>query len=955
MLGTIELQVKTATFLATQIAKYRSRPWCPPSAQYGVQLQRVRFGTALIRQTVPDEFTVFGRDYYGDISPLPTTAKGFLTQLDLELELDLTTEDAIAAHPNTMPPDLLVLRPHVIFNLYVIPSDTDGCVLVMNRSGVEWPPGSVPTLPVPVPLPPGTTPTSILEPLILSMLPSISVPVNLSTGTMGVSNIINAGLAADSSGNRLVLRAESFTLNDNPIRWTNFHRGAIVDRLGSSDWSLFIKASDMVDLLNNSIWEGLRDQIDSSGNAHLISCATDYTRGNGTATFTTTAFIRVTPPVIPDFTKEVPIVTTFSHNAATGGIVVEIWLKGIEDLVSDATGLFSVAMLFVGPFLSIPLTVLFGEGRSYLEDEINGVSPGDIGDLEFTHVTPYLLRATMPIPSPTLLGSTAKVTQLVADPDGFNLQGTWPLVTLTDSKLTVKSDGFDWRGPDFSCGQSEHGIGQQIRDNPVQFTRLTASIVLGQTGQLPISLCSAILMNAPSDVGPEVKFGFVPSNVPTTVFLAAPGTWASTHPNLPIKVTLRTSTGVLDVVIPACGPLSQEIITALAGAAEIKVLNCERVVPAAFEHIRSGQKFSVAWINNPLVDPPRPEEITQRFGSFELWSVQAYGLTPGENLSLGTGASAQIRAAWANARGQVSLATMLPVGEVPVLSGTLSQEVGPAARRRLQASTVTSDDFRAQGLSVFRQSYVRGGTLPFRTAPRDLVPLPGLGRGRFAALVEGSVVCIAATNPQSPRQLDTKGADGARGLLPLPDGVLAYGVCGAIVLKGDGTSRDLGEHGMEVLGAAVVGNQIALLRRGGLETRPLRSGCVQKTYALEATTIVEYAGQLLVANRDGISSCRGVAVDALRRLPFHLPREVTSFKSAQGSVLAQLDDDGWVRLDFRAHTFEKIEGTPWELRFQISTGVAAKLSARRRSIDFYSVREPCGMTPESAATVTRAS
>lgn len=229
MLGTFELQVKTATFLATQIAKYRSTPWCPPTAQYGVQLQRVRFGAAVIRQTVPDEFAVFWGGYYdsgGQEVPLSETAKGFKTQLDLELDLDLTTQAAIAANPNTMPPDLVVLRPHAIFDLFAIPSGIDGCVLVMNRSGVEWPPGSAPTLPpVPVPLPPGTTLASILDPLILSMLPSISVPVDLSTGTMGASNIINAGLAADSSGNRLVLRAEAFRGDDNPIRWTNFHRG----------------------------------------------------------------------------------------------------------------------------------------------------------------------------------------------------------------------------------------------------------------------------------------------------------------------------------------------------------------------------------------------------------------------------------------------------------------------------------------------------------------------------------------------------------------------------------------------------------------------------------------------------------------------------------------------------------------------------------------------------------
>ena len=263
----------------------------------------------------------------------------------------------------------------------------------------------------------------------------------------------------------------------------------------------------------------------------------------------------MTPPVLPDFTKEVPIVTTFSLDAATGGMAVEVWLKGIEEFVNDATTLFDIAMVFVPPFLSIPLSMLFGEGRSYLEDQLNGVSPpGDILDIKFTHVTPYLLRATMPIPSPKLLGPAAKITQLVADPDGFSLQGTWPLVTLTDSNLTVKSDGFLWRGPDFSCGQVSHGIGQQIRDNPVQFTHLTASIILGQTGQLPISLCSAMLMNAPSDVGPEVKLGFIPFNVPTTVSLFAWGTWANGHPNLPITVELRTSNGVLDVMIRHAGP-----------------------------------------------------------------------------------------------------------------------------------------------------------------------------------------------------------------------------------------------------------------------------------------------------------------------------------------------------------------------------------------------------------------
>ena len=500
-----------------------------------------------------------------------------------------------------------------------------------------------------------------------------------------------------------------------------------------------------------------------------------------------------------------------------------------------------------------------------------------------------------------------------------------------------------------------HGIGQQIRDNPVQFTRLTASIILGQTGQLPISLCSAMLMNAPSDVGPEVKLGFTPSNVPTTVSLVASGTWANGHPNLPITVELRTSNGVLDVVIPPCGSLTQGRITALAEGAELKVRNCERVVSSAFEQIRNGEKFKVAWVDHPLVDPPRPEEILQKAGNFELWSVQVTGLNVGENLFLGTAASNQIRAAQADARGQVSLATMFPVGEIPVLSGTLSQNVhrGAApARRVVEASGANADDAPAQGLSVFRQQYVRGGSFGFGTVPRDLVALPGVGRGRFAALVDERVVDIAARNAQSPKQLRTRGADGARGLLALPDGVLAYGACGAMVLKSDGTSRQLGEHGVEVLAAAVVGGQVALVRSGSLETRALSGGCVQKTYAIEATAIVEYAGQLLIAGRDGISACRGVALDALRRLPLHLPGQVTSLKSAGGCVLAQLDGKGWVRVDVRAHTFEKIEGLPWELRFPISAGVAAKLSERRRCIDFYTVREAHGATPQSALSAS---
>ena len=273
MLSTIELQVKTATFLATQIAKYRSTPWCPPTAQYGVQLQRVRFGAAVIRQTVPDWFAVMWGGHGdsgkpGEEVPVLETAGGFKTQLDLELELDLTTQVAIAANPNTMPPDLVVLRPHAIFDLMATPNGIDGYTFIMNRSGVEWPPGSTPTLPpVPAPLPPGTTPESILDPLILSMLPSISVPVDLSAGTMGASNIINAGLAADSSGNRLVLRAEAFRGNDRAVRWTDFHNGVILDRLGSSDWSLFLKADEVSQLLNTRISAGLKDQIDSSGSA----------------------------------------------------------------------------------------------------------------------------------------------------------------------------------------------------------------------------------------------------------------------------------------------------------------------------------------------------------------------------------------------------------------------------------------------------------------------------------------------------------------------------------------------------------------------------------------------------------------------------------------------------------------------------------------------------------------
>lgn len=951
MLGTIELQVKTSTFLATQIAKYRTAPWCPPAAQYGIQLQRVRFGAAVIRQTVPDEFTVSWRDYHGEIAPAKETAKGFKTQLDVEVELDLTTETAIAANPNKLPPDLLVLRPHVVFDLYAIPSDTDGCILVMSRSGVEWPPGSVPTLPPGVPVPPGVTPASILDPLIVSMLPSISVPVNLDTGTLGAKNVINAGLAADDSGNRLVLRAESFTANDNPTRWTNFHRGAISDRLGSSDWSLFLRAVDVTHLLNVSVWDSLRDKIDPSGKAHVISCATGYAPGNGSAAFTTVVHLRVTPDLLPDFNQSVPLVTTFSVDSASGNIQVEVWLKGIEQFVNDTAAAFDSAMFFVPTVLAIPLRALFGEGRSYLEDELSGVSVGSLGDLEFKHVTPYLLRATLPIPSPKLLGPTAKVTQLVADPDGFSLQGTWPQLNLTDSQLKLEPTRFEWRGPDFSCGEANHGIEQQIRDNPLEMTHLTASVVLSKIGQLPISLCSAHLVNPAAEIGPELTLGFTASSLPTTVSLAAPGTWAKEHPNLPISVALRTSSGVLNVVIPACGVLSPAMLNALAEGAEIKVRNCERVIPEAFEKLRKGEKFDVAWIEQPLVDPPRPEEISPKAGDFELWFVQAVGLSAGENLFLGTATNNQVRGARVNTTGRANLATMFPAGEVPVLSATrsLGEQHGAAKLRHAgTASTSKYDRSRAQGLSVFRQRYVRGASVRLGALPRDLVAVPGLGRGRFAALVGERVLEIAARNPLSPMQLRVRQVAGAQGLLPLCDAVLAYGKCGALVLEPNGGVRQLVECGAEVLAAAVVGEQVAVLRRGVIEIRALNTGCVHETRALEAAALAQYAGQLLIAHEGGIWACRGVAVGALQRLPLHLPGQVTSLKQAEGCVFAQLDAAKWVRLDVRAHAFETIEGLPWELRFPACAGVAAKVSARRRCIDFYSVLQARGTTPCSA-------
>src|SRR5262245_38219547 len=116
MLATVTLQFRTANFLASMVAELQNHPPCPPASMSGVQVQRIRVTQASLRQDKAKDFDVFMGDG-GERVGSGAVAHGFQTQILLQTDVSVTTDNAIAGNPGGRAPALANFKPVVVYDL----------------------------------------------------------------------------------------------------------------------------------------------------------------------------------------------------------------------------------------------------------------------------------------------------------------------------------------------------------------------------------------------------------------------------------------------------------------------------------------------------------------------------------------------------------------------------------------------------------------------------------------------------------------------------------------------------------------------------------------------------------------------------------------------------------------------------------------------------------------------
>lgn len=741
MLATVTVQFRASTFLAHQLAELQRRPPCPPLAQSGIQLQRVRVTHLSLWQNEPKAFDIFTRDVFGDRVANAFPAQGRQTQLVLDLELSVTTSDAVAASPGALTNQVLAFTPRLVCNLTGFVPPGPGIALSVEKRSLEWPPGSLPALPpTPVPLPMHLIQQAV-EDEALQHVPNLTRRLDPEGQLHGGQEAVNAGLAAEASLEFLELRSEASPGNDyNYVRWTYFHQGQLAERLHGEDWALYFRAGDLA-LTMSLMVEALLKQELSTPEARFRQCWTDFEGGTDVARFRTTVVIRVDVPAVPPLDKQIPVVTTISLDPGGAGLVVDLWLQGLEELVDDVIGFARVAVSFLPPALSLPLQFAIGEGVSAGEDMLQGVEVPPKKGITFTRPGPYTVRGVIELPAPAaLVGPGASIRRLASDAGGFSLAGSWPAPALTPSTVEVRCEGFEWRGPQFSCSAASRHILTDFEADPYANIRLDAVIELSQTGSEPIELCSAAIAAAPEDLEfPLTLAPVVPGPLPRAVALRASGRWAQRHPGEGVTIELRTTAGVLRVTVPPAGELRPELLNAPSGAIEVKLQACERALPAWFGGGWGGdRKFRLDWIDDPLIDPDRLGSDPVVAGSrFERWRVNVTGVPAEATLLLAGEDESRWATAVASASGAASLVLVLPGGQLPALSAqaplrSVSARAGPRAAAE-----------PAPGIEVSRQALHRVARIRLDRAVRAAVATAVRGAEGFVLLADGEVLDLA--------------------------------------------------------------------------------------------------------------------------------------------------------------------------------------------------------------------
>lgn len=799
-LGTLEIQITAAAFIRSRLAALQTNPICPPDAQFGIQVQRIKVTGITMRKSAQRNFNVFYKDSHlssfdDDTLVTPYPATGFQAQMVAAVSIDAVRSSKIAENPNSLPLNEFIFALSVVIDLDCLPA-ASGLVISTTLADVEYAADAIPA--AVSALASADTIKQELRRVISSSLSLKAIPLDVS-GILPVGkNFLNAGLALDVSGTRLALRGEAAPGNTyNNLRWTNFRSGNFDDLIGSHDWAVVIAANDFKNALSTQVWQSLGIALSQTQpqRARLVTVDCTYSAAPGLATFKITVVLDA-DYIVYTRRLELPIYLRLTLDPDKNELNFNLDASKVGEFVE---GVIDFARAFLGlllpPFVSVFMLNSIVDPLTGLENTIGDMEVRKGTKFEEIPGSPWYYRLSLALTNNTMF--KGRFVELIAMQDRFSIAGTLSTSNLSESSMTLDVGQFAWIAPKTSCNVGV-GVLQDIRNNPRAFATLRSQIEVGVTGSRPVKLCSLRLLNTVQFrvvqddgtvlmvdsvvVSPITTPRLLPTNIELVAAYALPD-----HPETPPTVLeVRTSEGVFHVKLNQPSPPSDADIQLMVDILEIRLKACQVALPPWF---RGDEDLKVDWFDHGLEDPD--------YDTIHNVHIDVVGLRSG--------------------------AQLLAVTKDTVLGGTVASVTGQAALELVLNSNDSDAAFRIQGNDIAEKQFspILGltQTVPTFTYRSQLISpasrmvlarpvigvahTPSLGGSHFAFLQENSCAVVDASSLMHPQVEERWDIPGVRGLADGPGGAVAYGAAGIIALSGSlrtGRQRMLRQSPVDFVG-----------------------------------------------------------------------------------------------------------------------------------------------------------
>jgi hypothetical protein len=868
----IEFQVSTAAFLAAQRTVLRSQQICTiPQTVGGIQIviDKIEFGNSAIQHNVFTTYSVFFNSLTSDRPG--EEVNGFRTQIAQDVTVYVTTMSDIMAHPNQAPATTIKVPGTLIFNLNFycyLPGDpfANDCYTRIEFNKLE--PGPLPPIPAEWQL----TLAQVIDAVnatLHAQIPSKTIPAGLSELTTLFAKFENAGMSVDGQLQRICLRAQVGG-SDPSVKdqWEHFFQGNFVDRLGDSDWIMYIDAGLITGFAEAKISQAIAE-ADVDHLSTFPGC--NYSNDGGKAVFTLDVLaIYDLPDPLPNPKRDpkLPLEISVSANNT---------LQLRADYSDVVRLIHSVDLVeFFLPSLS-----------NSIEGFMQAIVDMGLAELNKKDHAPYckkisntMVECTKFVQMPSLSsGTTCIMTSLLAQDDGIAFAGTMRSVSLAPAVIGTRVREFKWQPPKISCSSASIALVAAFMDSPNGFFILNAAGIVDNSGTTPLFICGWSIVQ-----GSDTQGAFPPSCISVD---AGPAgiSFTATIPipkedyyrnAYPLLILVRTTAGTRLLKIAPPPKVTKADLDKLAAELLVKVGNCEQLISPWFHEHRG---FNPAW----SIDPPHEAKFAH------LWQVEVTGLPQGESVSLLDNRGKELVRATGRLNEPVTMSALLPPSgakELMVMHGVGGQHVA------LKESQVKA----ARGIQVGQQLMEQLGSVSLSETCRSLYATNILAGRCVIAVLQSSIRAYDFTNPLRPSLMRSWKIPDVKGVLDWQGALLHYGENGFGWIDREGNQRpyQAGCCVNPVLDAAIAGQLLYTITKEGLEIYSKNLCQIAMIHIEGAHSLVQTGGKLVIAGNCGIQ----IYDISEPRVPKMVSsREVIDIRSltrplgaAAGTVLAILKD-----------------------------------------------------------------